>query len=90
MRLNTCIKITGEEGKTLNGIAENTGFISRTYLITAWIHPLICKKAAYGEPPPDPIAERKRKTVRQISQKHPLILAPRPNSLPNKIDTNTA
>lgn len=76
MRLNTCIKITGEEFQILDSIAENPGFISRTYLITAWIHPLICKKAAYGEPPLTPSPNGNAKPSARSAKSIPSYLRP--------------
>ena len=64
MRQNTYVNISNEEFKTLDSIAENLGFISRTDLFTACAHLLIYGELAAGEPAPDGI------TADQLTRLH--------------------
>ena len=64
MRKHIYINVTDEEFKTLDSIAENLGFISRTDLFTACAHLLIYGELAAGEPAPDSI------TADQLTRLH--------------------
>ena len=70
MRQHAYLNITPEEYQTLDSIAENLGFISRTDLITACAHLLIYGKAADGEPSLDPVTEKELKNLHGLNQKH--------------------
>ena len=64
MRQHAYLRITDEEGNTLDSIAENLGFVSRTDLFTACAHLLIYGELAAGEPTPDSI------TADQLTRLH--------------------
>ncbi len=64
MRQHAYLRITDEEGNTLDSIAENLGFVSRTDLFTACAHLLIYGELAAGEPTPDGI------TADQLTRLH--------------------
>ncbi|MEA5036767.1 MAG: hypothetical protein VB020_00715 [Methanocorpusculum sp.] len=70
MRQNAYLNITPEEFQTLNSIAENLGFLSRTDLFTACAHLLIYGKAADGEPSLDPVTEKELKNLHELNKKH--------------------
>jgi hypothetical protein len=53
MRQHIYLNITREEFQTLDRIAENLGFISRTELFTACAHLLLYGETASGGPSPD-------------------------------------
>lgn len=68
MRKHIYINVTDEEFKTLDSIAENLGFISRTDLFTACAHLLIYGELAAGEPTPDSITAGQLKKLHHYSE----------------------
>ena len=70
MRQHAYLRITDEEGNTLDSIAENLGFVSRTDLFTACAHLLIYGEAADGEPSPDPVTEQELKNLHGLNEKY--------------------
>jgi hypothetical protein len=64
MRQHIYLNITDEEFKTLDRIANELGFISRTELFTSCAHLLLYGKVAAGEPAPDSI------TADQLTRLH--------------------
>ena len=69
MRQNAYLNITPEEFETLDSIAENLGFISRTDLFTACAHLLIYGELAAGEPTPDGITADQLTRLHHYSEK---------------------
>ncbi len=70
MRQHAYLRITDEEGNTLDSIAKNLGFVSRTDLFTACAHLLIYGEAADGEPSPDPVTEQELKNLHGLNEKY--------------------
>ncbi len=70
MRQNAYLNITPEEYETLDSIAKNLGFVSRTDLFTACAHLLIYGETIDGEPSPNPVTEKELKNLHGLNEKH--------------------